>query len=179
MRWGAGHPAEARAGALESITVTPERRVEYQITTAWFDPRTCTAHVMERRAVTAAPLAGRLLHAFREPCRAICDSGDLVTILGPRFESLATAVIGGSVSSADGVVTRVTLPVRQGGGASMLGRATSSVASAWARQLAVEAPSTVMVMGVEITQGVEDAEPIAIAYVGAQEIDRPLPGADR
>ena len=116
---------------------------------------------------------------IREPCGVSCDSGDLVTILGPRFESLATSAIGGSVSSVDGAISCVTLPVRQGGGASMLGRATSSGAAAWAHKLAIDLPSTVMVMGVEIAQSVENAEPIAIAYVGAPEIDRPSPGADR
>ena len=45
--------------------------------------------------------------------------------------------------------------------------------------LAVDLPSSGVVMGVEIAQGVEDPEPIAIAYVGAPENDRPALEADR
>jgi hypothetical protein len=155
----------------ESVTVTPDHEVEYQVTTAWFDPRTCSAHVMEHRSVKAAPLAGRLLHAFREPGVGECGGGERVTILGPRFDTLATSASGGDVSAVEGTLTRVTLPVRQGGGASMIGRALAITADPWTRKLGVDVPTGGVVVGVEIAQGVVDAEPIAIAYVGATETD--------
>lgn len=172
-------PQKLLPARWESVTITPEHVVVYQVTSAWFDPRTCSAHVVERRAVTTAPLAGGLLHAFREPCASssACDGGELVTLLGPRFDSLATSAIGGNVSSADGALTRVTLPVRHGGGSSMLARGSSSKAYPWARALGIDLPATTITLGVEIAQGVDDPEPIAIAYSIAPELEPASPSA--
>jgi hypothetical protein len=166
-------PQKLLPARWESISVTPDKRVAYHSTTAWFDPRTCSARVMDHRSVTMAPLAGGLLHAFREPCADACDGGEMVTILGPKFDSLATSASVGSVSSSAGTLTRVTLPVRQGVGASMLGRALVITASPWAHALGIDLPLRDVVVGVEIAQGVEDPEPIAMAYVGAPEVDTP------
>jgi hypothetical protein len=172
-------PQKLLPARWESVTITPEHVVVYHVTSAWFDPRTCSAHVMERRAVTTAPLAGGLLHAFREPCAgaSACDSGELVTLLGPRFDSLATSAIGGNVSSADGALTRITLPVRHGGGSSMVARGSSSKAFPWTRALGINVPTTTIMLGVEIAQGVDDPEPIAIAYLIAPDLEPASPSA--
>jgi hypothetical protein len=170
-----GIPQPLVPARWEAVTVTPDRGVEYHVTTAWFDPRTCSAHIMEHRSVKAAPLAGRLLHAFRAPCAFACDGGELVTILGPRFDTLATSATGGDVSSADGALTRVTLPVRQGAAASMVGRALASTTEPWTRRLGIDVPRSGVVVGVEVAQGVADDEPIAIAYVGVTEGDGTSP----
>lgn len=170
-----GIPQPLVPARWESVTVTPDRGVEYHVTTAWFDPRTCSAHIMDHRSVKAAPLAGRLLHAFRAPCALACDGGQVVTILGPRFDTLATSATSGDVSAAEGTLTRVTLPVRQGAGASMVGRALASTTEPWTRKLGLDTPRSGVVVGVEIAQGVADAEPIAIAYVGVLEGDSSSP----
>jgi hypothetical protein len=166
-----GIPQKLLPARWEWVAMTSDKGLEYHVTTAWFDPRTCTARIMEHASVTAAPLAGRLLYAFRQPGLEAGDGGELVTILGPRFDHLATTAIGGAVSSADGVLSRVTLPVRQGGGVSMIGRAVATSVQPWARKLAADVPSSGVILGVEIAQGVDDPEPIAIAYVGAPEVD--------
>ena len=75
------------------------------------------------------------------------------------------------MSSAAGTLTRVTLRVCQGVGASMVGRALAITASPWAQGLAIDLPLRDLVVGVEIAQGVDDPEPIAMAYVGAPAIE--------
>ena len=41
-------PQKLLSARGESITVTPDKRVECHGTTAWFDPRTCSAHISAR-----------------------------------------------------------------------------------------------------------------------------------
>lgn len=57
----------------------------------------------------------------------------------------------------------------------MLARGSSSKAYAWTRALGIDLPTTTIVLGVEIAQGVDDAEPIAIAYFIAPDLEPASP----
>jgi hypothetical protein len=86
--------------------------------------------------------------------------------IGPNPQHIAAAGVGGEATTVLGTLTRVSLPVRKGGGGSIVVRYAAGVLTDWLSGLGQERvlPEGDVVAGIDIAQGVEDAEPIAIAY---------------
>lgn len=155
----------------EVVAKTPGGGLEYRVVNAWFDTQTCSASIVARASVTAQRLAGGMLYGLRQRTKSAADAApvsEVLTLIGPRFSHLATGAVGGDAVVAVNEVTRVSVPIRRGGGASVLGRVAPSVAREWSNLTGVgPVADTDLVVGVEVTQGVEDPTPLAIAYVGA------------
>ncbi|MEO7331231.1 MAG: hypothetical protein ABI193_21830 [Minicystis sp.] len=162
-----GGPGGARAVLpmrWETVAPTGKGGLEYEVVNAWFDTVACKARVVERVSVLAVPVLGRVLYAFRLRPR---DSGqpDLVALVGPRFNHVVSAAVGGEASNQTGNFARVTLPLRKGAGASMFGRISASTLSDWEATMGPTGfPAGEMRLGVELVQGVEDSTPIGIAF---------------
>lgn len=148
----------------EILEPKPGGKIELRVTDAWFDPVTCAAHVVARSSALAVPLLpGKLLYAFRQ---SFDDSrGEFVSVFGPAASSLVATAMGGEASQFDWPFSLVHLPIRQGGSASMLARLNSSSLRAWSTFLELpNANAADLVLGVELSQGVRDPAPLAIAY---------------
>jgi hypothetical protein len=100
-----------------------------------------------------------------------------VIFVTPNPQHIAAAGLGGEATTTLGSVSRVSLPVRKGGGGSVVVRYASGVLNDWLNALGQERLADGdVVAGIDIAQGVEEAEPIAIAY--ASKTTSPLaPGA--
>lgn len=162
------------AARWEVLATTPKGSLEYRVVNAWFDPQRCAATVVARAAVTAPRLAGGMLYAFRlDPAKS--PDEEKLSVIGPRFTHLSTSAVG-DADVAAGSFNRVTFSLRRGGGASMIGRVAASTAQEWSQMtgLAPVAPGEILV-GLEITQGVDEPGPVAISYVGVPR--PPLPSA--
>jgi hypothetical protein len=92
---------------------------------------------------------------------------------------LVATGIGGDATRESGAFSRVTLPLRRGGGGSMMARVGINDVVAWRRTFAPSAAgagvanpadgqvglSGTVLLGVEVSQGVDDPEPVAVVYV--------------
>jgi hypothetical protein len=83
--------------------------------------------------------------------------------------------VGGEATVTMGALSRLSLPVRRGGGGSVLVRYSPGVLRDWFRTLGRDdAPSADIIAGIDVVQGVADPEPVALAYVSSA----PPEGAD-
>lgn len=169
---------------------------------AWFDTQQCKASVVTRTQVRARALPGGLLFAFREcegasagssapaapapvgsigapppaaeagqPCRR-----EVVTFIWPRAQQVAASGVGGAARTAIGGFSRVSLPLQRGGGGSFMGRVAVAALNDWHSTTGTKAAlQGDLVVGVEIVQGVDDPEPLGIAYAAVA----PPPGNNR
>lgn len=159
----------------ETLSPTDKGGAEYQVVNAWFDTVACKAVVVERVSVLPVPVLGRVLYAFRLLPRdsALAPS---IALVGPRFNHLVSAAVGGETQNQTNGFARVTLPLRKGAGASMLGRIGAWTLSDWEATMGPTGfPAGEMRIGVELAQGVDDATPIGIAYSSLA----PTPGPTR
>jgi len=155
---------------------TAKGGMEYRVVTAWFDTQTCTAAIVARASVPARRLAGGMLYAFRQRAASPAQQDDMLTLIGPRFTHLATGAVGGDANVAVNEVSRILLPLRRGGGASVMGRVSASTARDWGKLTGLSpVTDNDIVVGVEITQGVEDPSPLAIAYLGVTPVTKTAP----
>jgi hypothetical protein len=168
-RWeslAAAPSAGSGAGSASSAGAKPGP-VTLTVTDAWFDMRECKATVVKRTTVELKPLSGGILYGYRETCQK-CSPGaptELVTLLGPMPQTINASGVGGEAATVLGALTRVTLPVRKGGGGSLVARYGAGIVRDWLSSLSRPgSPNEDVVVGVDITQGVSDAEPIALAY---------------
>src|SRR5262249_51786207 len=118
----------------EVVVPTDKGGLEYRVVNAWFDTQACTAAIVGRASVSAKRLAGGMLYGFRQ--RSVSPSqpqDDTLALLGPRFAHLATGAVGGDASVTVNEVSRILLPIRRGGGASIMGRIAGSTARDWAK----------------------------------------------
>lgn len=161
-------------------TASPDAPATLTITDAWFDMRECKATIVRRTSIQVKALAGGLLFAYRERC-VKCAPGastELVTLLSPMPAQASASGIGGDATTALGAVSRVTLPIRKGGGGSFIARYTAGITRDWLGALSRRgAPDGDVVVGVDIAQGVGDPEPVALAYASPLESSSPDPAA--
>jgi hypothetical protein len=157
--------ASPSAGAKPGAGAGP---VTLTVTDAWFDMRECKATVVKRTAVELKPLSGGILYGYREACQK-CAPGaptELVTLLGPMPQTINASGVGGDAATVLGALTRVTLPIRKGGGGSLVARYGSGIVRDWLASLSRPGnPDRDVVVGVDVTQGVSDEEPVALAYM--------------
>jgi hypothetical protein len=143
------------------------------IVNAWFDTQTCKASVVTRTEVSARALPGGLLYAFRECegptsetlAQALPCKREFVTFLGPRAQQVVASGVGGEARTAIGGFSRVSLPLRRGGGGSFMGRVDAPTLRNWLTATGSQsALQGEMVVGAEVVQGIDDPEPLAVAY---------------
>lgn len=143
------------------------------IVNAWFDTQACKATVVARAQVSARALPGGLLYAFREcegpssetMAQALPCKRELITFLGPRVQQVVASGVGGEARTAIGGFSRVSLPLRRGGGGSFMGRVDALALRDWIT--ATGSKSFLvgeMEVGVEVVQGIDDPEPLGVAY---------------
>lgn len=151
----------------EIVEANPKGGLDFKVVNAWFDTQTCTAAVVARVFVTTRRLAGGMIYAFRSRGAGAAQD-EVLSLVGPRFAHLSTGAIGGDASVQVNDVTRISLPIRKGGGASIMGRVAPTMAAVWMKVAGLEpvSDSRDLVVGVEVSQGVEDPAPLAIAYLG-------------
>jgi hypothetical protein len=156
-------PVPARWETLES---GPDGSLVMHVTNAWFDASSCRFSVVSRASVTAKPLANGIMFAYRQTCAA-CASGESLVAILPRATHLAATAVGGEASQQQGAFTRVALPLRRGGGGSILTRIAPDALLKWSQTVAPNVPSDAgeAVSGLEITQGVDEPTATAIVYV--------------
>src|SRR5262249_33633573 len=100
-----------------------------------------------------------------------------LVIAMPRANNAAAASLGGDPEEQIGTFSLIEIPIEHGGGARLMTLVTGSDVGACHTALmgqAIPAAARNDVMGVEVTQSVRDASPLAIAYVEARE----TPSAD-
>jgi hypothetical protein len=108
-----------------------------------------------------------------------CNKPSLMLLM-PRAQSVVASGVGGEATKEVGAFTRVTLPLRRGGGGSVMARiatpdllawrspqpipaAVDQVSSVWSPSSASSLAAS-MLVGVEVVQGVDDDDPVAIIY---------------
>lgn len=134
----------------------------------WFDAKTCRASTVRRVQVEVRALAGGLLYGYRGACDAAAQKSGcsaVLGVLGPRLSRAAAAAVGGDARTSLGALSHVRLPVRRGGGGSLLARIDGAAAAEWLGA-AASAPRRDVVLGLEVVQSVADPEPIAVAFLG-------------
>ena len=90
----------------------------------------------------------------------------------PRAGNAAAASLGGDPEEQIGLFSLIEIPIEHGGGGSLVASLTPADVSGWHKALTgMDVPPTSKnaVMGVEVTQSVRDATPLAIAYVEARD----------
>jgi hypothetical protein len=174
----------------ETLTLGGDKRrsAVYTVVDGWFDARTCKAVVVRRTVVQPRPLPGGVLFGFRDECAqptappepssaksksgtdeptATSDkcAGMSITLLGPRLSHVVANAVGGDVRTALGSFSRVTIPLRRGGGGSLVERVPADALRDWLGPASSSLPTGDLTLGVEVVQTVDDPEPIAVSYV--------------
>lgn len=143
------------------------------IVNAWFDTQACKATVVARAQVSARALPGGLLYAFREcegptaetMAQALPCKREVITFLGPRAQQVVASGVGGEARTAISGFSRVSLPLRRGGGGSFMGRVDTLTLRDW---IAATGSKSFLhgetEVGVEVVQGIDDPEPLGVSY---------------
>lgn len=149
----------------ESIQPVSGGGAKLVVTDAWFDSNSCKASVVRRTEVALSPLVDGTFLAYREACKD-CGGGEMLLLLTPHPLHISTAGIGGEVKEQLGSMTKIAVPVRKGGGGSVVARYSGTVLGEWYGAIGRSGeliPSDV-VAGIDVAQGVSEDEPLAIAY---------------
>jgi len=150
---------------------------DYAVADGWFERTQCKASVVRRATATAKPLVpGQTVYAFRA-CGTTCAEKQALVLIMPRAQSIVATGVGGDAPKEVGAFTKVTLPLRRGGGGSVMARIAMPDLLAWRAAMGPDdksgkKPKSVsfgsfvasVLVGVEVVQGVDDAEPVAIVY---------------
>jgi len=151
-------------------TPSPTRRAataEYTIVDGWFDRAACKAGAVRRVSAPANEIVPGVMYAFRT-CGPSCSEDEALAIVLPTARSLVTNRSDPARQGA--LTTRVSLPLRRGTAESMVAYV---IAPAEKRQ-----PARGLVVGVEVTQGIQDPEPVAVMFVQpAPQGEIPVPDA--
>jgi hypothetical protein len=157
-----------------------EGRVELTVSDGWLDASECKVWV-ERQVSVRAPaiLPGNVLYAFRdckgaEVGKPACPGEESLTLILPSSESLVASGVGGEVRGQNSAFAMASIPLRKGGGGSIFARLDVAGQNTWrdgfleprvTPRAGAAAADDAVGLGVEVVQGVDDPEPIAIAYV--------------
>jgi hypothetical protein len=185
-RYGHGVWPPVAWARWDTVTFSNDgQTADYGVNEGWFDRLGCKAKVSWRAAAKAKQmLPGGMLYGFRE-CGKTCAEREVLTLIFPISRGVVATSVGGTVQQDVGAFTRVTIPIRRGGGGSVMAQISGYDLRTWRAALATargEAPAATsssqadymdrMVIGVEVSQGVDDAEPVAIAYVDGLDRSR-------
>ena len=87
----------------------------------------------------------------------------------PNSQSLVANGVGGEVRGQNTAFAIATIPIRKGGGGSIFARLDTFGQNLWKNGFGDAAVTAIdsnpVGLGVEVMQGVDDPEPIAIAYI--------------
>lgn len=148
----------------ESLGASADGGASLTVVDAWFDMSACKAGIVRTTRVPLKSLASGIFFGYREACQE-CPAGERVVFVTPNPQHVSAAGVGGEATTTLGTLSRVSIPVRKGGGGSVLARYSAGVLSDWLTALGQEPlDGGDVVAGIDIAQGVEDAEPIAVAY---------------
>lgn len=148
----------------ESLGASADGGAVLSVIDAWFDMSTCKASIVRKTRVPLKSLAAGIFFGYREACKE-CPTGERVIFVTPNPQHIAAAGVGGEAATTLGTLSRVSLPVRKGGGGSVVVRYSAGVLNDWLSALGQERlAGGDVVAGIDIAQGVEDPEPIAVAY---------------
>jgi hypothetical protein len=124
---------------------------------------------VETKAAQLVP--GGVMYGFLG-CGESCQMRESLVIAMPRANNAASASLGGDPEEQIGTFSLIEIPIEHGGGASLVTLVNGVDVGAWHSALVgqtIPAASRNEVMGIEVTQSVRDASPLAIAYVEARE----------
>jgi hypothetical protein len=161
-----------RRAEWESLSALPNGELQYEQAIGWFDHQACKGYVLQRYKTTARELVDGIAYAFRAACPKCKGGGEKLHILAPRGE-WESGVSGDGVTDQQWGMpyTHAELTLRPGAGASMVVRFTPSAIEEWKKSGVKPARGRHGILGVEVAQGVREAEPSAVVYVA----DRPAP----
>lgn len=161
-----------RRAEWESLKALPDGDLQYEHAVAWFDHQACKGYAVQRSVTIAKPLVDGIAYAFRSSCPKCKDPGEKLHILAPWSDG-GSELNGEDVSRKDWDMpySHAELPLRPGGGGSTIVRFTPTGLEEWKKSGVKTSRSRHGVLGVEVTQAVGEAEPVAVVYVA----DRPPP----
>jgi hypothetical protein len=137
-----------------------------------FDRVACSVHTIQRIDSKAAQLVpGGVMYGFLG-CGESCQTRESLVVVMPHAATAASASLGGDPTEQLGTFSMIELPIEHGGGGSLVALINGYDISAWHKALTgmdVPPASRPTVMGIEVTQSVRDASPLAIAYVEARD----------
>lgn len=153
----------------ETLRVLPTGQVSLRVTDAWFDSHSCKASVVRKTEVPLTSLSGGLFLAYREACKD-CAGGERLVLLTASALNVSASAVGGEAVTQVGAMTKVVLPLRRGGGGSVVVRHSGTVVTEWFQAIGrtEEMIPADVIAGVDVMQGVSEDEPVAIAYRTAE-----------
>jgi hypothetical protein len=167
----AAYPGTPLPMRWESVSASGEDELEYVVSDGWFDQRACRPYVIRRTTVKAHAIVPGLLYGFRQ-CTGSgsgeCNQQSL-TLLFPPAGAFVASGTGSDPENEAGLFGRTTIPLVRGGGLSFQAQLPFYQVVAWRRALdpQYKGPESGIdvIVGVEITQDVEEREPIAVRYI--------------
>jgi hypothetical protein len=161
-----------RRAEWESLKALPGGDLQYEHAVGWFDHQACKGYAVQRAKTIARPLVDGIAYAFRSSCPKCKGPGEKLHILAPWSDG-GSELNGEDVTRTDWGTpySHAELPLRPGGGGSTIVRFTPSGIEEWKKSGVKPSRSRHGVLGVEVTQAVGEAEPVAVVYVA----DRPPP----
>jgi hypothetical protein len=160
-----------RRAEWESLTALPDGSFQYENAVGWFDHQECKGYALQRVKTTAREIADGIVYAFRTTCPKCKGTVEKLHILAPRADWDSSVNGEEVVTQGAGAYSHTELALRPGVGGSMLVRFTPSAIEDWKKSGARPARHRHGILGVEVTQGVSESEPVAVVYVA----DRPPP----
>lgn len=178
---------------FETVRIEKDHLV-FTATEGWFDRMKCKFYRVSRTSARAKPLLpGGVMFGFRTCADAVpttnngtCNDEQLHVVY-PRSSASSAGALGGGAERSTGSFSHVSFPLMRGGGGAFVARIGANEVGSW--RLRKPAPATpnaaspttpdprlatamslqamlvpFVQVGVEITQGLDDEEPVAIAY---------------
>ncbi len=150
--------AEAGSASLD--------KVRYTVAAGWFDPKECKAVVVERMSAVLPALANSQLYGFRIPSKSPDEPPDSMVVVGPRMSRVSVSALGAQITFANVGYLRAVVPLRRGGGGSILTQLSPGDVRAWqtALGLSLSAPRATWLAGMDVAESVGDEGPVGVAY---------------
>lgn len=166
-----GGPAHPRPTSMSWETLEAEPgstsldKVRYSVVVGWFDYKECKAVVTERMSAALPALANGQLYGFRLPSKSPGETSDTMVVVGPRMSRVSVSSLGAQITFGNVGYLRAVVPLRRGGGGSIVTQLTPGEARAWLTAVGVPSPlRSTWLAGMDIAESVGDEGPVAVAY---------------
>ena len=168
----AGHELDITCSGALGSSIVPLRfetlelgdSPRYGAIDSWVDVGRCQIMQARQSLVDLTPILGNVMFAFRSRCehyRGDCT----VTVVAPRLRSEQRDALGGAITHDSGRFSLIRMPVLRGGAASIAAMLDSRALASFYAATTLRPPASRALIGVEITLGVHDAIPTAIAHL--------------
>jgi hypothetical protein len=117
----------------EKLVLSSPETASYTVGNAWFSGTRCSIQPLDRGVVQARALPGGLFYAFRERDR---NGGEMLTLLAPSADRVATTYTGEGAVSDGASFTRVRLPLRSGQSMAVRMALNSASVESWVARVA-------------------------------------------